>query len=269
VGNLCDVFERTWPFGRSVLASTTDERVIGYQSFGSSMIYDREAKVIVGWFGAGSDLTLFERGKPLQPLLFAWLSDIDTVPVHSGLVAKAGSGVLMGGSGGSGKSTTCLLCLKSGFDYLGDDYIGIPARSGERFRGYSLYGSTWLDPNHIGRLAWLESGAIRGTPEDDKHLVLLAGLHGDRLVDQTDIAAIMLPRVTGGSDTILRRATMPECALRLAPSSILQLPFIQPQRALERIMQLAHEIPAFWLDLGTDLGQIPAKVGETLEVEAV
>lgn len=263
--HLRDVFERTWPFGRSVLASSSDERTLGYQSFGSHLMYDRRDRRIVGWFAGHSDLSLFELGKPLQPLLFAWHSDNDTVPVHAGFVSREGRGALLGGSGGSGKSTTCLLSLHEGLDYLGDDYIGIPPRSGSTFTGYSFYNSTWLEPNHIGRLPWLEPHAHRGSAADDKYLVLLDRIYPGRLVDHADVAVILLPRVTGERNTSLRDATPREAVLRLAPSSILQLPFITPGRALERISEVAESVPAMWLELGTDFRQIPERVEEAIK----
>jgi hypothetical protein len=262
---LRDAFDRSWPFGRSVLAASFDDRVIGYQSYGSTLIFDRQESHIAGWFADSADLTLFELGKPMQPLLFAWHSDNDTVPVHAGLVSKGGRGVLLGGAGGSGKSTTSLLCLRGGFEYLGDDYIGIPPASRGTWTGFSFYNSTWLDPNHIGRLSWLEPFAIRGSPTDDKHLVLLSDVHPDRLADSAEIVALFLPRVTGERDTTWRVASSTEAVLRLAPSSILQLPFIEPRSALNRITEVSSGVPTCWLDLGTDLDQIPVRVGEALE----
>ena len=94
-----DVFARSWPFGRSVLASSADESVIGLQSYHAATMYDRIAKRVVGWVEAHDRLSLFELGKPLQPLLFAWHSANDTGPVHAGLVARDGKGVLLGGMG--------------------------------------------------------------------------------------------------------------------------------------------------------------------------
>jgi hypothetical protein len=248
-----------------VLASSADESVIGLQSYHAATMYDRMAKRVVGWVEAHDRLSLFELGKPLQPLLFAWHSDNDTVPVHAGLVARDGKGVLLGGMGGSGKSTTSLLCLRAGFDYLGDDYIGLPPASDSAFRGYSFYNSTWLDPNHIERLEWLERFAIRGTPEDDKLLVLLDQVFAERLAEQAAITGLVLPRVTGLEDTTWRRASASEAVLRLAPSSILQLPFIAPRQALDRMTDLAQRVPTYWLELGTDLEQIPRGVEGIIE----
>jgi hypothetical protein len=264
-----DAFDRSWPFGRSVLASSAAGDVIGLQSHQAATMFDRSAKRIVGSVEAHNRLSLFELGKPLQPLLFAWHSDNDTIPVHAGLVARSGNGVLFGGGGGSGKSTTSLLCLKAGFDYLGDDYIGLPPANGGEYEAFSFYNSTWLEPGHIGRLSWLVPHAIRGTAEDDKLLVVLGHVEAARLAESATVRALVLPRVAGGPDTTWRRASPADAVFRLAPSSILQLPFIEPKSALDRMADLASRVPTYWLDLGTDLEQIPQRVDEILKQEPV
>lgn len=262
---LRDAFHRTWPFGRMVLASSRDESVIGLQSHEAATVLDRRAGQIVGCVSAHDRLSLFELGKPLQPLLFAWHSDHDVVPIHAGLVARGGDGVLLGGAGGSGKSTTSLMCAHGGFDYLGDDYIGLPpANGGGEFQAHSFYNSTWLTPEHLRRFPWLGPHRLEGTPEDDKKLVLLSDVFPDRLARQATVRALALPRVAGSPGTTFRRASSAEAVLRLAPSSILQLPFISAPHALERVTELAHRVPSYWLDLGRDLEEIPRRVDELL-----
>ena len=57
---------------------------------------------------------------------------------------------------------------------------------------------------------------------------------------------------------------MAETIFRLAPSSILQLPFVRGRLALDRLTELAERAPAYWLDLGTDLAGIPAEIDRIL-----
>ncbi|HYN21881.1 MAG TPA: hypothetical protein VE078_13040, partial [Thermoanaerobaculia bacterium] len=178
-----DAFDRTWPFGNFVQASSADESVVGFQSHQAASLLDRRAGRIVGCVESFDRLSLYERGKPLQPLLFAWSSDHDVLPVHAGLVARNGKGILFGGAGGSGKSTTALMSLHAGFDYLGDDYIGLPPFQGGVSEAFSFYNSTWLDPDHLKRFPWLARHAIYGMPHEDKALVLLADVMAERLTD--------------------------------------------------------------------------------------
>lgn len=265
IHNLRDVFYRTWPFGRHVLASSRDETAFGYQTHQAVSVLDRAAGRIVGHVASPDRLSLYELGKPLQPLLFAWLSDRDMVPVHAGLVSRNGVGVLLGGAGGSGKTTTTLLCARGGFDYLGDDYIALPAPDDRGYRAYGLYNSTWLEPGHARRFPWLEERLLRGGETEDKGLVVMADVEGVRLSGETRVGALALPRVAGARETTWRPASAAEALRRLAPSSILQLPFISPGPALGRMAELAEAVPVYRLELGTDLDGIPARVAELLE----
>jgi hypothetical protein len=172
---------------------------------------------------------------------------------------------LLGGAGGSGKSTTSLLCWDAGFDYLGDDYIALPAATREgRHVAHSLYTSTWLTPDHSRRFPRLAEKAHHGSEDDDKLLVLLSEVDDTRLTRSSGVSALVLPRVTGGPDTTFRRATAAEAVLRLAPSSILQLPFIDARPALDRMHELLKAVPAYWLQLGTSFPAIPRAVDAIL-----
>jgi hypothetical protein len=256
---LRDGLDRSWPFGRAVLAESADGRVLGYQSHGLVGILDLKRSRLVGSVPDSDRLSLFERGKPLQPLLFAWLGSIGATPVHAGFVAKQGKGLLLGGAGGSGKSTTSLLAWNAGFDYLGDDYIALPeADDAGRHFGHSLYTSTWLTPEHSLRFPRLAEKAHIGHEGEDKVLVLLNEVSDQRLVSSAEVRALVLPRVIGGFDSRYRPAKAAEAVLRLAPSSILQLPFIAGRPALDRMHELVQNVPSFWLDLGTDFDSIAA-----------
>ncbi|OFW13598.1 MAG: hypothetical protein A3F70_14880 [Acidobacteria bacterium RIFCSPLOWO2_12_FULL_67_14] len=258
---LRDCLPRSRPFGRAVLGQSGDSRVLGYQSHSLFGILDLEKNRLVAAVEDVRRLSLFERGKPLQPLLFAWHGAIGAMPLHAGLVARQGRGVLLGGAGGSGKSTTSLLCWQAGFDYLGDDYIALPsADAGGRYTGYSLYTSTWLTPDHSRRFPRLAEKAHYGNEAEDKLLVLLNEVDDTRLTRSSPVNALVLPRIVGGSETTYRPASRSEAVRRLAPSSILQLPFIDGQAALNRMHELVQAVPCFWLDLGTDFPGIPRAV---------
>jgi hypothetical protein len=260
---LRDAFDRIRPFGLGVVAISSDERVVGLQSRATTTIYCRDSRQIVGWVDSAARLSPFERGKPLQPLLFAWQTDLGIVPVHAGLVARQGRGILLGGPGGSGKTTTSLLCLAAGFDYLGDDYIAVPPPGHRWPRGFSVFASAWLEPEHARHFGWLLEHMV-AEPGEDKRLVALAEVAGVRLRESADIVALVLPRVAGTPRTSYHPATKGEALRRLAPSSILQLPLVAPRPALERMAAMTSRLPTYWLDLGQDLAEIPLRVDEIL-----
>jgi hypothetical protein len=242
-------------------------RVVVYGRTQARTAFDRVGGHILGWIGRHDHLTQYEIGRPLHSELLLWHKDRDVQAIHAGLVSRNGDGVLFGGPGGSGKSTTALTCLKAGWEYLADDYVGLKAMPDGSFLGYSLYCSTHLEPKHFKRFPYLEPHAIPGyLPREDKTLVLLSEVLPGGLSGKTRIRAVALPIVTKAARPTLRPATKVESLLRLAPSSLLMLPHggIAPQE-FEKLSVFLQSVPTYWLELGENMEEIPLRVGELLD----
>ena len=102
-------------------------------------------------------------------------------------------------------------------------------------------------------------------PEDRTKLIALVPKPDILMAAETKVGALALPRVTGAEETTWAPASRAEALRRLAPSSILQLPFISPGPALARMAELAQAVPVYRLELGTDLDGIPRRVAELLD----
>jgi hypothetical protein len=183
------------------------------------------------------------------------------------MVGRDGKGVLIPGMGGAGKSTTSLLCLRHGMEYLGDDYIGMERRSDGAFIGHSFFSSTWLEPEHgRERFPDLMSGALSGDgPDEDKDLVLLADRYRKWMRPRAEIAALALPRIVDRRETVVRPAGKGEALLVAAPSSMLCLiPRPHPD-AWRQLTALVESVPCYWLELGREAEQIPRRVSDLLQ----
>jgi hypothetical protein len=73
------------------------------------------------------------------------------------------------------------------------------------------------------------------------------------------ITAIMLPRVVRKKETTYRRASKAEALFAIAPTSVMFLPRPSHQ-AFDRVAELAERVPAYWLELGSDIDGIPDAV---------
>jgi hypothetical protein len=183
------------------------------------------------------------------------------------MAARGGHAILLGGPGGAGKSTTALVSLLAGLEYMGDDYIALQEESGGSYTGHSLYCSTHLTPSHLARFPELVPHAIPGRlPREDKSLVLLSEVRPGELSRKATIRAVALPKVVDAEDTRMRPATTVESLLRMAPSSLLLLPYAGlMENEFERLSKFLEATPKYWLELGRDLAQIPERIGELLE----
>jgi len=243
-----------------------DGRVVVTARTQTRTAFHRLSRHIAGWIGSHANLTQYEVGRPLHSELMLWHKDRDVQAIHSGLVARNGGGVLIGGPGGSGKSTTALSCLLAGFEYMADDYVGLRAMPDGTFEGHSLFCSTHLEPEHLKRFPQLHRFAIPGRlPREDKSLVMLSDVCPGGLSRKTRIRAVALPRVMDQPKTVVRPATKVEALLRLAPSSLLMLPFAGiAAQEFEKLGHFLQSVPTYWLELGRDMGEIPLRIGEIL-----
>ncbi len=265
VESTSDDFGAAWNAGAEFISIPPDNRFVCYRFRDSVTWLDRAARQMIGWTASSQHRSLYERGKPLLPLLAVWYHDRDVQLIHAGLVSRGGHGVLLPGGGGAGKSTSALACLDAGFDYLGDDYVGLQVRTNGCFVGHSLYNSTWLEPDHMARFPLLPPHGIHGkNPSEDKALVLLTRVFPKRLARSTPIRVLALPRVAHASATRCRPASKVEALLALSPTSLFALPFRPGARGFQRLSQLVERVPCHWLELGRDLTEIPHRVEELL-----
>lgn len=251
-----------WPEGADLYGNISVDdstRFILHQRQSSVMLLDRQNDRIVGSVRGLAAQFLDERARPFHRLLSIWLNDRDIQFIHAGLAAKEGKGLLFIGKGGSGKSSSSVACFLQGFDFLSDDFVGLQAVASDKFIGHSLYATCLIDhPERFPQIAQIAEPAHHDF--EYKSVVFLADHRTkNNIVAETSLSAIILPRVVDRQETTIRPAKPIEAMLALAPSSVVILPIAAP-RSLEKLGGLVSTAPAFWLELGRDVGQIGARV---------
>lgn len=247
-----------------LVTATEDSRYIEDWRQHAVMVLDRSTSHVVGCVRTTGERCLDERARPFHRLLSVWLKDREVQFVHAGLVARNGAGILFVGKGGSGKSTSSIMCLRAGFGYLGDDFVGVQANPAGGFTGHSLYSSCLVDLGHLERFPDFAAHAAPPNYEDeDKSLLCLADVFPDRMMRDTQISAVVLPRVTGGDETRLRKASRAETLLGLAPSSIMYLPGAGAG-SMTRLAGLVRAVPGWHLDLAGDPECVPPLIESLL-----
>jgi hypothetical protein len=229
-------------------------------------LMDTTSASAVFWATDARVLHYSMRGAPLRDILHWWLQDRGHLLVHGAGVGMLNSGALLTGKGSSGKSTTAMICLESGLLYAGDDHVALGIHPSPWL--YSLYNTVHLDVGSALSFSDLVTGIANPAPSNDRKLEVFVQAHRPESVcSGFPLSAIVLPRVIHRPQSRLRPASGAEALLALAPATILALPGAG-QAALERMAELARQVPSYVLELGTDRKQIASIVTNLLAESA-
>jgi hypothetical protein len=215
------------------------------------------------WTRNAEHLPQWEIGSPLRNILHLWLHQHGLQYVHAGAIGTPAGGVLLVGKGGSGKSTTALTCLNSDLVYVSDDYCLVSADPVPTV--LNLYNTGKVRADNVHRVPHLAS-VIKSIDklDQEKALFFLNQFMPEKLSKGFPLKAILIPRVTGNVDTMLTPAPETAGLSALTLSTVHQLPGAGPA-ALQIIKRLTRQLPCYYLELGTDLAQIPVVIKEMLD----
>jgi hypothetical protein len=219
-------------------------------------LLDMQQNLALYWVMDAAEIPYYERGYPLQTILNWWAANHGHQYVHAAAVGTEAGGVLIGGKGGCGKSTSALSCIDSDLKFLSDDYSLVALDPFPRV--YSLYNTAKLkgieDIQRFPLLAPMISNADH--LDEEKAMIFLHEHLPEKIVSEFPLRAILLPQVAGTTETKLHPAK-PVAALRtLAPTTILQLSGTG-QEAFRLMSGLVKRVPCYTLELGTEIYRIP------------
>jgi hypothetical protein len=213
------------------------------------------------WVPDARRLPYWVRAAPMRNMLHWAIAGEARHMVHAGAVGDEQSGALLVGPNGSGKSTTALACLDDGLGYVADDCV--LAQIAPAPRASALYGTAKLTASGLRLLPRLARCTV--TSAEPKYVVEVARVRPELLRASAAISAILLTRVTPGRLEL--RPVGPAEALRaLAPSTILQHPH-ESAGGLAVMSALVRQVPAFVLDLGSDIGAVAPTIRTLLEAQ--
>ena len=220
--------------------------------------------LIVSCLPSAEELQRLSIARPFQWSLISTLTAAGLPALHGALVAPPGleTGLLLVGPNGSGKSTTCLSALRAGFQLVGEDVV-VVERSATGIVGHSLYCSCNLTQQTQGFFPDLPGPLILpyGAAADAKSILILppAGPQSP-MRPSLPIGALVFTVITGEPGTSRTTPISRDEAAERFEAALRQgkkLPGVHRQAHENAALPLLAELPAFRLDLGTDLALIP------------
>ena len=204
----------------------------------------------------------WDMATPFRDLLHQWFRGHDGHLIHGAVVADGRSAVALTGTYRAGKSSTAFACLHhSTLECLGDD-VFLARKLGSEWHAFSLYNACKLLPHDVDRftqdLTPLDD-SVRG---DGKPTFYLYPAFAGRLPRQRRLAAVLLPRITGKSETTVAPATSGETWRALVPSTLALTP-ASPD-GIKWLTTLARQMPSWWINIGTHREGIPPRIAELI-----
>jgi hypothetical protein len=210
------------------------------------------------WVADPAALPYWERAAPIRQILHWWMATRGHQQVHAGAVGTRDGGVLLVGKGGSGKSTCSLISLTSELHYAGDDYTMVSIEP--RPWVHSLFSSGKVHPDNLCRVPHLATAVSNAEHLATEKAVVFVDQHfPDRPIDGFPLRAVLMPTITGGPSTRAVPATPAAALAALAPSTVFQL-HTAGGEALRYLARLVREVPAYVLELGTDVSEVPGVI---------
>ncbi len=182
--------------------------------------------------------------------------------IHAAAVGVDGAGALIVGKTGVGKSTTALLCLSAGMQYISDDRCLLGLRPEPT--AYCIYNSAKLFPDQMQRFPHLWSSVDQAPAvERQKMLVFVHQQAPEQVAARLPIRTILLAHLTGRSETTLSPVSPIQVLRELFTSSMVYQPGMA-QEELRLMAALVQQISCQQLNLGSDLVQIPDVIARSL-----
>ncbi|MFT5641875.1 MAG: hypothetical protein ACI9A7_001981 [Cyclobacteriaceae bacterium] len=244
------------PHHLGLIESFTSSGYFTLQQPGSEAIYmfDKTSNTAYYHVSKKSLIPFWESDFPLR-MVFHWFFNVTPLqPVHSAAIGNEKGGVLLVGKGGSGKSTTTLSCLNSSLKIAGDDYILLDTDNNV---AHSLFSLSKITTNSIELLKHYSlKDAVRKPAIEGKFRISLYDHYPENLIKSIPIKAILLPTVCGNLKTKIVKGSAAQAMIALAPTTLFQLPGLR-EEAFKKMAHFVRQVPAYQLQLGSDIQNIP------------
>jgi len=233
----------------------------------SWQFYDGAARAGVHVLPDPTGIPPWEAGSPLRLFLhWAWAGPTRRL-THAATLGLAGSGALIVGPSGSGKSGTTLAGFLNGLTSAGDDYVLV--EQGDEVTAHAVFRVFKQDPQGLRRAGLdatrIEAGALNW---HGKHEFDAMTLRPASFARQLSVRAVYLPEIARAARTRIEPVPAQAAALALAPSAVLQLPG-DAGEGFRFFSQLTRRLPAYRVLLSENPVEIADALGAHLAREAI
>jgi hypothetical protein len=212
-------------------------------------LMNTETKTGICWVRTADALPYWTKAAPLRTLFHWWTEGNHCQLLHAAGVGRDGSGILVTGRGGVGKSTTALICLAAGMQYLSDDYLIV--RRDPSPRAFSLYCTAKINADQVERFPQFRAMVANSASLGDEKAVLYLYPECARSIARSmSLTAALTPRIASQIQTEVVPTSKLALQRAAAFTTMSQLPHAS-RRTYEFIERLIGALPSLELVLGS------------------
>ena len=233
-----------------------DEVGLHFGHDGALALFDKVGKRALWWFDT-DDVARWHFAAPLRQILHWHCVQRGQALLHAAAVSSGGRAALITGPGGSGKSTTSLLCHRAGLGFLADDYCVVEP-IGDAVEVFGLYRTAKVT-EQSRRLLPAELDHDFLEVDQEKRAVYLP----DAVAGPMRADVLLIARVDGTQSSHRAPATRMQAFAAAGPTSVLQ------QRgsgslALGTLAAAIRNLPAEHLVVSHDVDEVPKLIEASL-----
>ncbi len=172
--------------------------------------------------------------------------------------------VLLTGASGSGKTTTMLSCIRQGFEFYSDDATLLRRNGSGATEAVSLLGTINVTPQTLAWFPELQPAAAPVANRSGKRLAMVDAVYPGQAARRGEVAAIMVPEITGRPGTSLARIGRGDVLSAVLPFSLDLHDPDSARRQLDFLVDAVETIPCYRLRLGNDLNEVPRFISNFL-----
>lgn len=184
--------------------------------------------------------------------------------IHAAAVGVNGRVVLLTGASGSGKTTTMLSCIRRGFEFYSDDATLLRRTGSGGIEAVSLLGTINITAQTLAWFPELEHAAAPVANRTGKRLAMINAVYPGQAARRGEVAAILVPEITGQPGTSLARIGRSDVLSAVLPFSLDLHDPAAARRQLDFLVEAVEVIPCYRLRLGNDLSEVPRFLEEFL-----
>lgn len=217
-------------------------------SIGFLQLWNRRKRQAIYWIDRIERLSFWEVAAPFRTIFRWWAEEHGFQLAHAAVVGRDGSGVLLAGRSGQGKSTTAATCLDAGLDYVSDDYVLVSRQTHPT--AYCLYNSAKLHSHLLqSHFPHWQHRVVRHIGPESKSLFFVHRSCPDQLKDHLRLAAVVCPRLTDREESRCVANSRAEAMRAVGPSTVLPHASCRSS-GFSFLANLIRQLPSYRLELG-------------------